>query len=222
MKSVRLVAEPPAAAPRIFRLVADSPFVDETRLQDWNIQESGVTGVATVDGDGERLRTELGDEAEVERVDATRLAPGRWVFLFRIETGAIALLRRVLAALTRPGAVVETPVVYRNGRVHVRLVGADDALQAVVAGLPDPIDVDVRAVEPYRPEREDPASTLSERQRAAVRAALDLGYYERPRAATHADVAERLDCAPSTASEHLQRAEAKLVRAASQAWRRNA
>jgi len=38
------------------------------------------------------------------------------------------------------------------------------------------------------------------------------GVLRDPREATYADVAERLDCAPKTATEHLQKAEAKLVR----------
>ncbi|MFB6270785.1 MAG: helix-turn-helix domain-containing protein, partial [Halobacterium sp.] len=50
-------------------------------------------------------------------------------------------------------------------------------------------------------------------QREAVEAALELGYYDDPRAATQADVADRLDCAASTAGDHLRKAEAKLVRA---------
>jgi predicted DNA binding protein len=38
-----------------------------------------------------------------------------------------------------------------------------------------------------------------------------LGYYETPREATHEDVAAELECAPNTATEHLQKGEAKLV-----------
>ncbi|MFC6963264.1 helix-turn-helix domain-containing protein [Halocatena marina] len=56
-----------------------------------------------------------------------------------------------------------------------------------------------------------PVSGLSDRQRAALLAAFDLGYYEQPRQATHKDVAARLDCAPNTASEHLQKAEMKVI-----------
>jgi len=52
---------------------------------------------------------------------------------------------------------------------------------------------------------------LSDRQREATDAALDLGYYEIPREADHRDVASALDCAPSTTAEHLRKAEAKLV-----------
>jgi predicted DNA binding protein len=55
---------------------------------------------------------------------------------------------------------------------------------------------------------------LSDRQREAVTVALELGYYNQPRGATHEDVAAELDCAPPTASDHLQKAEATIIRAA--------
>ncbi|WP_255152618.1 helix-turn-helix domain-containing protein [Halorarius halobius] len=51
------------------------------------------------------------------------------------------------------------------------------------------------------------------RQREALQVAVALGYYDTPREATHADIAEELGCAPNTASDHLQNGEAKLVRA---------
>jgi predicted DNA binding protein len=55
---------------------------------------------------------------------------------------------------------------------------------------------------------------LTPRQREALRVAIDLGYYDRSSQATHTDVAAALGCAPSTASEHLKKGEAALVRAA--------
>ncbi len=44
-----------------------------------------------------------------------------------------------------------------------------------------------------------------------IQAALSLGYYGVPRTASHEDVAEELDCAPSTAAEHLRKAEATVI-----------
>jgi len=52
---------------------------------------------------------------------------------------------------------------------------------------------------------------LSQRQREAVAVALELGYYEIPRETDHEAVADALECAPSTAAEHLRKAEAKLI-----------
>ncbi|MFQ3294867.1 MAG: putative DNA binding protein [Halobacteriales archaeon] len=60
---------------------------------------------------------------------------------------------------------------------------------------------------------------ISERQRVAVLAALELGYYDTPRRATHEEVADAIWVAPSTVSEHLQKAELKLVRATMAAYR---
>jgi predicted DNA binding protein len=54
---------------------------------------------------------------------------------------------------------------------------------------------------------------LTDRQEEVVELALDLGYYDTPREATHEDVAAAIGCAPNTATEHLQKGEAKLVRA---------
>ncbi|MEF8813524.1 MAG: helix-turn-helix domain-containing protein [Halovenus sp.] len=56
-------------------------------------------------------------------------------------------------------------------------------------------------------------SRLSNRQREAVEVALELGYYETPRTANQEDVAEAMGCATSTAAEHLQKAESKILRA---------
>jgi predicted DNA binding protein len=53
---------------------------------------------------------------------------------------------------------------------------------------------------------------LTDRQREAVRAAVEAGYYAVPREASLADVAEAIGCAESTASEHLRRAEAAVMR----------
>nr|WJK63047.1 helix-turn-helix domain-containing protein [Halobacterium salinarum] len=47
-----------------------------------------------------------------------------------------------------------------------------------------------------------------------LRAAVDAGYYERPRETTTAALADRFDIARSTLEEHLRRAEGKLARAA--------
>ncbi|PSP27438.1 hypothetical protein BRC65_05590 [Halobacteriales archaeon QH_2_65_14] len=78
--------------------------------------------------------------------------------------------------------------------------------------FPSSVDVEVHAITGTIPQPETAAEQLSERQREALRVALAVGYYDSPRRATHEDVADRLDCAPSTASEHLQKAEATLVR----------
>ena len=41
--------------------------------------------------------------------------------------------------------------------------------------------------------------------------AVEEGYYDVPRQATHKDIADNLGCAPSTVDEHLRKAESRVV-----------
>ena len=52
---------------------------------------------------------------------------------------------------------------------------------------------------------------LTDRQLAALRLALEAGYYEQPRGASVSELAARTDVARSTYEEHLRKAENKLL-----------
>lgn len=216
MNHLRLRIEPdPAVAPRAFTLVADAPYVEETRLRAWNaVGRRRLTGLADVRGDGERLETALDGAEPIAFVDRTRVGTDRHALLVGVDPAATEIVGGVLGSFSTPRVVVVTPIVYRDGAAHVELVGTQAALGEAVEALPTPVEVTVRAVGDYHPDAGRATESLSERQRDAVGAALAVGYYDHPRGGTHADVAERLGCAPSTAGEHLRRAEAKLVRVA--------
>jgi predicted DNA binding protein len=53
---------------------------------------------------------------------------------------------------------------------------------------------------------------LTERQQEVLEVALELGYYDVPRQATHNDIAERLDLSVGTVGEHLQKIEARVFK----------
>jgi len=73
--------------------------------------------------------------------------------------------------------------------------------------LPEEMDVEVVSAGAARRVR----STLTERQQAAVKAAVACGYYAVPREGSLSDVAEGLDCAESTVSILLRRADRCFV-----------
>ncbi|WP_458209089.1 helix-turn-helix domain-containing protein [Haladaptatus sp. NG-SE-30] len=214
MKYLRLTSTPePDRAPRLFHLFARAPYVTETRLCNWNLADEGsATVLFEIDGNLDRFRADLDDVSGILEADINRITDGRFYLLVRVRISQIPLLRTVFPVLTRAGTVVVKPVVYRDGQVHARIVGTASELQSMVAELPPSIDVEIHAVGEYDVDRESPSSKLSERQREAVLTALELGYYDQPRKATHEDVGERLGCAPNTASEHLQKGEAKLLK----------
>lgn len=59
--------------------------------------------------------------------------------------------------------------------------------------------------------KEGPAELLTERQREVLRCAYEMGYFNVPRNVTMSDIAEQFQLDKSTISEHLQRAERKIL-----------
>jgi len=121
--------------------------------------------------------------------------------------------RGLLAAFDRTGLLVMRPVVYHaDGTIEVAVVGPTAVVQATMDALPETTTADVVELGSYGAHRLETASSLTERQFEAVDAALASGYYCEPREGTVEEVADRLECATSTAAEHLRRAEATVMR----------
>jgi len=116
--------------------------------------------------------------------------------------------RMAFAALS---LVVVPPIAYDSqGGLHMVVVGAGEGIQTMLDSLPQGIEVEVKEIGTYE-RRRGLAGAMTTRQREAVRTAVDLGYYEVPREAELDAVAAELDCADSTASELLRRAEAGVL-----------
>jgi predicted DNA binding protein len=214
MRHLRLRTTPDAAvAPDMFRLLAASPHASEARLVDWNLGADYPTALYSVDGDADAFRESLPEMPLLRDVELTETGENHFYLLLTADPGEDTVASGMLESLTTPGLVVLKPAVYRDGDVHVRMVGTEAALQELVDDHPEPIDVEIQQLGESFSTPDVPAALLSDRQREAVEAALELGYYDDPRTATQADVADRLGCASSTAGDHLRKAEAKLVRA---------
>jgi predicted DNA binding protein len=120
--------------------------------------------------------------------------------------------RRFRKALDAESLLLVPPVEYfGDGIMRCTIVGEPDHLRRVLDGMPDGVDFDVEHVGEYAPPRAHARSALTERQRAVAETALDLGYYDRPRSATLSEVADAAGCATSTASDHLRKAERRVM-----------
>ncbi|WP_265111236.1 helix-turn-helix domain-containing protein [Halosolutus halophilus] len=215
MKYVRVTGKPdPERAPEFFRVLAGSSYVTEARLFDLNVSPGGKpTGLFEVDGDEDRVRTELNGSNGVRSVETAPVTDGTFNLLVTLDPSTVALLRDAFGAITQEGMVVAKPVVYRDERVHSRIVGSSSALQAAIGKFPSDIELEIDTIGEFDRRRDSPLSMLSDRQREAVVTAFSLGYYDHPREATHEDLADRMGCAPNTVSDHLQKAEKKIVTA---------
>jgi len=202
-------------APAFYLVLADSPDVRETRVVEWNTTgENHDTVLFAIDGDASEFAATAPETEGVESVRCSA-TDERWTYaLMAARPLSTPMFDAIHRARTRPGMVVRKPVVYRDGDMHFRVVGEPAALQAALEEAPEAMDLRIDEIVTPGGGPDLPAAGLSDRQREAVEVAVELGYYDRPRGATHADVAAELGVTPSTASRHLQTAEAKLVTAA--------
>lgn len=213
VKYVQIVGRPDMDdVPKFYELITGSSCVKEAHMYDTNnSRRDSPVALYEMYGDIDEFRRRLEGIPEVQEATTTAISDGRFNLLVVLDLTEASVIEDVLKAVTKKGLIVAKPVVYRNGQVHARIVGGSSTLQKAVDEIPSEVDIEIVSVGDFDRSRDTPVSKLSDRQREAVFAALDLGYYDRPRRSTHEDIADRLGCEPNTASEHLQKAESKIL-----------
>ena len=115
----------------------------------------------------------------------------------------------------------QPPTVHRRGWEHYTVIAFDEAdVRDLIRDLEGDRDIDILSKTAIA-EQTIPHSMLApvdqlfedltERQLAALRLALESGYYDQPRGTSLRDLAERTAVARSTYEEHLRKAENKLL-----------
>ncbi|WP_330633185.1 helix-turn-helix domain-containing protein [Halocatena halophila] len=213
MKYLRLnLRYAPAAQHPMHRFMSESDAIDRELLVAWNLTaETDITyALFYVVGDRESYETALEAVDTNESYDLTPVHDGTfYAYLRERDTDRF---RRFRAAFEQPSLMAVPPLDYRsNGMLTFDVVGEPASLEAVLDQLPKGISAEIREVGEYDARPGIFTTTLTARQREALAAASNVGYYEVPREGSVADVAEALGCAPSTASNHLRKAEARLV-----------
>ena len=163
---------------------------------------------ATIDDAKETLATQTVTRHQAEDGD---------VLTFVVE--APPSESRILARSAAADVLLLPPLVWHDGRVHVRLLLFEAVRPETLADILPGARLESKAVlRDAEIERELLASglllpSLTRRQGQAVLAALEAGYYDAPRKVTTLDVAQQLGIARSTFEEHLKAAESQLVHA---------
>ncbi|WP_158055927.1 helix-turn-helix domain-containing protein [Halorussus halophilus] len=195
----------------VHTLFVEQPYVESARMVHWNDANETVTHSFEVVGDREQFESDLADTPEVLEYDLATIDDGRFYTYIRTETTAVQ--RALFDAYDRNSIVVTSDLDHTDdGGVSFGVAGRSEELQRAIDAAPEGIRVEVERVG-GRGVKTMPEQGLSKRQREAVEVAVAVGYYDVPRTASHEAVAEELDCAPSTAAEHLRKAESKLLRA---------
>lgn len=126
----------------------------------------------------------------------------------------------LLSLVSEHRLTVEPPMEFVGpDALRVTVAGHQDAIRQAAEGIPDSLSVTLERASQYNPGTNPLTSVLTERQRQVLAVAVECGYYDTPRTATQADVAEALDCSAGTVGEHLRKIQARVLREVAEADR---
>lgn len=123
-------------------------------------------------------------------------------------------LRGLVAMPQEHEIVLQWPIEFvrhEDRGIEVTIIGTEEAIGAAFMEIPARIDVSLIRTGEYENDSTRTWSMLTDRQREVLEVALERGYYRVPRETTHQDIADEIDLAPATVSEHLQRIESNVM-----------
>jgi predicted DNA binding protein len=191
------------------RALALDSAVSRESIQQVNLLSDG-TAVSLYAVRGNLVRAEgiLAEREDVIDYDVSGDHEGLAYIHFR----PTATVERLLALVQDNEIVLQTPIgCVDGGGFRVTLVGDDATIGNVVDSIPDPLSVSLEGIGEYHPDSEQLFSVLTERQQEILDAAVEMGYYEVPREATHEDIAAEVGVAAGTVGEHLRKVEGKVL-----------
>ena len=211
MKYIKLSLAPTDRAIHpIDRYLAGHAAISREALLHVDARADGTTVLLyRVTGDGEAFDDALADQPDVYDHDVVDLA-GNGYHAF-VQAEAAEAGGTLLDVAHDHTLIVDTPLEFTDEGLLATLVGTHDNLRAALGAMPDTLDFSVDNAGTYVPGSEDLLSPLTDRQLEVFETAVEEGYYDVPRQATHKDIADNLGCAPSTVDEHLRKAESRVV-----------
>ena len=209
MRYVTLVVRPVEGQgfhPVSERIARDPALSPEAIHRMNDLGDGTVTLLAEASGDAERYRSILAESPAVHEFAVADAEGDRAYGYSRAETND--LVEYMLARDRELEFVRDWPIeLLPEGGQRVTLIGTEEAFARAEYDPPDGVDIEVEKTGQYHPEGGRLLDALTDRQREVLEAAVETGYYDTPRRATHADVAEAVGCSPATAGEHLQKVE---------------
>lgn len=212
MKSLRVRFPPTSEAFADTYAFLDDGDSAQGELRDIRLHDDGtLTELCLLTNPPEDVEARAADAPHVHECSSVPTRDG--AVLLHTTLTPDDTIRDLLGLVETHQLSLDMPIILGPNGVTATVVGPDDRLTDAMNDLPDELSgaVTIDSITSYQPEATGLRDALTERQRAVLDAAVDLGYYDTPRRATIEDLAADLGLASSTVSEHLRKLEARAL-----------
>lgn len=190
--------------------LANDPEVELELLYDINLlSDDTLVTLYELSGDEARVEEILDASPEICSYNLSHTGDSIYAYI-HVESNET--VSELLTILDEFEFVTDTPFVYtQRGGLKVTLVGKQETIREAIPAVPDNIRVKLEQMGTYAPSTDRLFSRLTTRQQETLLKAVELGYYDVPRQATHRDIARELDKSGGTVGEHLRKIEAQVL-----------
>lgn len=194
------------------RRMADMAGVTREAIRHLDLLSDGsAMAIYHLAGDPDALAAELADAPEVSAHHVFNTTGDRFHLHVHFEPDDPLLT--LLRLGERYRTVTEPPIEFVDGgrSMRVTIGGIQEMVQAAAEEFPESVEVTIEQIGRYDPSRNSLVASLTARQREVLQVAIQQGYYDIPRRATHEDLSEELDCSAGTVGEHLRKVESRVL-----------
>ncbi|MFC5971648.1 helix-turn-helix domain-containing protein [Halomarina salina] len=195
----------------IDRAFARAPDVTRQLLHNVNLLEDGTAmTMYQLSGDVDTIR----DICDSPDVYEYHLAEGPDSVTLYAHFEPTETIAELLSLFQHHQLILDTPLEYtERGGLRVLVIGTEETIRSIMPEIPDEVTLKLERLGDYEPEADRLYSMLTPRQQETLQAALEVGYYQVPREATHEDIARELGLTGGTVGEHLRKIEATVLSA---------
>ncbi|WP_436923286.1 helix-turn-helix domain-containing protein [Halosimplex amylolyticum] len=210
-----------------FRVKHECPYREisehypDLTIREWYLSDCQVIEITSSESPTDELLTEIDQLGTIlhESIDESGLHVVTQSCLCSLEGSIIERFEEF-------NCLYQPPTIHRQGWEHYTVIAFDETdVRTLLQDLEGDRDIEVLSKTAIT-EQQIPHSMLApvdqlfedvtDRQMAALRLALESGYYEQPRKTSLRELADRTAVARSTYEEHLRKAENKLLTNAGQ------
>lgn len=211
VRFIKILLKPPNGEFHPIEGALDRAGLERRAIHRFRLLNDGtVVALYERQGDPDQAHEVLEDHETVKSVTTTALGDRVFVHVHFVPND---LIKSIFAIPQNHDLILDLPMEYaEGGALRVTAIGKLETFRKASEEMTEDVGLQLLSMGDYVPGDEGLYAQLTDRQREILAAAVEVGYYEVPRQASHKDIADHLGIASATVGEHLRKIESTVLK----------